>query len=218
MQRKIEITNEDTMNMDGAPDTAPDGMPPDLGDHVNPAESTAPEAVHSGGRADAPSDSGSGASAYIIALQADLEEARRLKEEADKRLVYTQAEFQNFRRRKEEESKDLQRFGNSEMIQALFPVVDNFERALSAAEKTKNFDALVGGVSGTLKQLQTFLQKAGVTPIEALGKEFDPNFHEAIGHTESSEYGANKVAEEVQRGYMLHDRVLRPTLVKVSNG
>ncbi len=218
MQRKIEITTDEPLSAEGAPAVAPDGTPPDLGDHVNPSDPASESAGNAGDSSTKPFGNGSGASDYITALQADLEEARRLREEADKRLIYTQAEFQNFRRRKEEESKDLQKFGNSEMIQALFPIIDNFERALSAAEKTKNFDALIGGVSGTLKQLQAFLSKAGVTPIEAIGKEFDPNFHEAIGHTEASEYAANTVAEEVQRGYIMHDRVLRPTLVKVSNG
>ena len=106
----------------------------------------------------------------------------------------------------------------SDFIKNLLPVLDNFERALKAAEQTKNYDALVGGVNGTLKQLTSALQKAGVTPIEAVGKEFDPNYHEAIGHAESSEHPANTVAEEVQRGYLMHDRVLRPTLVKVSQG
>ena len=78
-------------------------------------------------------------------------------------------------------------------------------------------EALIGGVNGTLKQLQTALQKAGVTQIEAVGKEFDPKYHEAIGNAESDEYPSNTVAEEVQRGYILHDRVLRPTLVRVTD-
>jgi molecular chaperone GrpE len=109
------------------------------------------------------------------------------------------------------------KYANSELIKSLLPVVDNFERAIQAAEQTRNFDALIGGISGTMKQIQAFLQKAGVTPIEATGKEFDPNFHEAIGHVEGSGLPANTVAEEVQRGYLMHDRVLRPSLVKVAD-
>src|SRR5262249_9504929 len=153
-----------------------------------------------------------GARDYITALQAEMEELRARAEEAEKRVLYVQAEFQNFRRRKEEEQASLQKYVNAELLKNLLPIVDNFERALKAAEQSKKFEALIGGVSGTLKQLQTFLQKAGVTPIEAVGKEFDPNFHEAIGHTASEEFPANTVAEEVQRGYVLHDRVLRPAL------
>jgi molecular chaperone GrpE len=208
MRRKIEINKSEPFETGGAPPLAPDAGEPEFGDHVIPPDA-------------APAEGGTvpredGASAYITALQADLEEERRRREEAEKRLTYLQAEFQNFRRRKDEEYAALQKFGNSELLKNLLPILDNFERALAAAEQTKNFDALVGGVSGTLKQLQAFLKKAGVTPIEALGKEFDPNFHEAIGHTDSGEYPPNTVAEEVQRGYVMHDRVLRPSLVKVA--
>lgn len=157
-----------------------------------------------------------GASAYITALQAELSEAQANAEDSEKRYVYLQAEFLNFKRRKEEQDKELQKFTNREIVLGLLPVIDNFERALQAAEQTKSYEGLIGGVNGTLKQFNAFLQKAGVTPIEAVGKEFDPNYHEAIGHTDSSGLPANTVAEEVQRGYIMHDRVLRPSLVKVS--
>lgn len=158
-----------------------------------------------------------GATDYITALQAEIEELRTRAEEAEKKVLYLQAEFQTYRRRRDEEQSGLQKYANSELIKSLLPVIDNFERALKAAEQAKNFDALIGGVSGTHKQLAAALEKAGVKTIEAVGKEFDPNYHEAIGHTES-DLPANTVAEEVQRGYILHDRVLRPSLVKVSEG
>ena len=159
-----------------------------------------------------------GAEATVLALQAEIEALRQRADEADKRLIYANAEFQNINRRKEEQFQATLKHANSDFIKNLLPVLDNFERALKAAEQTRNYEALVGGVNGTLKQLLSALQKAGVTPIEALGKEFDPNYHEAIGHAQSSEYPANSVAEEVQRGYLMHDRVLRPTLVRVSEG
>ena len=160
---------------------------------------------------------GSGEAA-ITALQAEVEDLRARAEDAEKRLAYAQAEFQNSTRRKDEQYQANLKHATGDFIKNLLPVIDNFERALKAAEQTKNYDALVGGVNGTLKQLTSALQKAGVIPIEALGHEFDPNFHEAIGHSESSEHPANTVAEEMQRGYTMHDRVLRPTLVKVSQG
>ena len=194
MRKKIEITNEDTKTETGH---APDAETP-LGSEDGPPSS--------------------GAEDYIVALQADLEDARTRLDEAEKRILYIQAEFQNYRRRKEEEFKDLKRFTTGELILSLLPIADNFERAMSAAEQTNNVEALVAGVSGTLKQLQTFLQKAGITPIESLGKEFDPKYHEAIGHTDSEEYPPHTVAEEVQRGYLMQDRVLRPALVKVTEG
>ncbi len=157
-----------------------------------------------------------GSSAYITALQAELSEAQANAEESEKRSMYLQAEFLNFKRRKEEQDKDLQKFSNREIVLGLLPVIDNFERALQAAEQTKSYEGLIGGVNGTLKQFNAFLQKAGVTPIEAVGKEFDPNYHEAIGHTDSSGLPANTFAEEVQRGYVMNDSVQLPSLVKVS--
>ncbi|HZP81577.1 MAG TPA: nucleotide exchange factor GrpE [Chthonomonadaceae bacterium] len=211
MRRKIMVNTDEPLAADGAPDLAPDAQAPEFGDHPIPPEAPAPAE-------DAPPADETGARDYITALQSELEEMRTRAEEAEKRILYVQAEFQNYRRRKEEEQAGLQKYNNSELIKALLPIIDNFERALAAAEQTRNFDALVGGVSGTLKQLRAFLEKAGVKPIESVGKEFDPNFHEAIGHTDSDEYPANTVAEEVQKGYVMHDRVLRPSLVKVSQG
>ena len=198
MRNKIEITNEETPERESEADA------PEFGDHVNPAE---------------PARAGAedGSASAVAELQQKLQEAEKRAEDAEKSLRYQLAEFQNYRRRRDEEAKELQKFSNGELVRGLLPVVDNFERALAAAEQTRNFDALIGGVAGTLKQMQAFLQKAGVTPIEAIGKEFDPNFHEAIGHTES-DAPANTVTEEVQRGYLMHERVLRPTLVRVSQG
>ncbi len=154
--------------------------------------------------------------ADLVALLQEKAELEKSLAEAEQRALYIQADFQNYRRRRDEEFKDLQKYSNGEFIKGLLPVLDNFERALAAAEQSRNFDALIGGINGTLKQLQAALQKAGVTQIEAVGKEFDPKFHEAIGEMESDTYPANTVAEEVQRGYLLHERVLRPTLVRVT--
>ncbi len=147
-----------------------------------------------------------------------LSELRAQKEDAEKRLLYLQAEFQNYRRRITEEKAALDKFAGEKIIKEMLPIVDNFERGLSAAKATSNFDALIGGVQGVMKQMEALLQKSGVTPIESVGKEFDPNLHEAIGIAEESDLPANTVAEELQRGYLLHDRVLRPSLVKVSQG
>ena len=152
----------------------------------------------------------------IALLQENLDLTKKL-EEAQRNELYVQAEYQNYRRRSEERNMKQQKYNTAEFIKALLPVLDNLERAMAAAETSQNIDALIGGVKGTLKQLQTALQKEGVTPIEAVGKEFDPKFHEAIGNTESEEYPSNTVAEEVQRGYLLHDQILRPTLVRVTD-
>ena len=145
----------------------------------------------------------------------ELEVALKQIEDLKRQVLYVQSDFQNYRRRKEDEQKDITRYAKTELIKELLPVIDNFERAMQAAEQSQSFEALIGGVSGTFKQLHTFLQKAGITTIDAIGKEFDPNFHDAIGQVESDEYEPNTVAEELQKGYMLNDRVLRPALVKV---
>lgn len=213
MRKKIEVTSDQWREANTAPPPAPDGDAPEFGDHVIPGDGAQSEHDREGA-----GDSVNGTEAYIVALQADLDDARRQIEDLKKQVLYAQAEFQNFRRRKEDEQKDLAKFSNSELIKSLLPVLDNFDRALQAAEQSRNFDALIAGVSGTSKQLQSILQKAGVTPIETLGKDFDPHFHEAIGHAEGSGYAPNTVAEEVQRGYTMHDRVLRPALVRVAQG
>jgi len=219
MRKKIEVTSDqwrDAEPQHAPHDTTKDGVKND-GDGAD-GVSPSPPAPIDPAAPEAERETVNGTEAYIVALQADLDEARRQIEEIQKQLLYSQAEFQNFRRRKEDEQRDLARFANAELIRSLLPILDNFDRALQAAEKSRNFDALVGGVSGTSKQLQTFLQKAGVTPIESVGKEFDPNFHEAIGHADNSDLPPNTVADEVQRGYMMHDRVLRPALVRVAQG
>lgn len=148
-------------------------------------------------------------------FKGQMEVAQKQIDDLKRQVAYAQSDFQNYRRRKEEEQRDIARFAKSELIRELLPVIDNFERAMQAAEKTQSFEALIGGVSGTFKQLDSFLLKAGLKKIEALGKEFDPNYHDAIGQVESDEYPANTVAEELQRGYLLNEKVLRPALVKV---
>ena len=205
MRKKIQITNDDP--------TADEAVNGTSANETTNGESADASAQSSEGVHDT-----SGAEAYIVALQADLEDARTRADEAEKRILYTQAEFHNFRRRKEEEFKEVQRIATAELIVKLLPVVDSFERALGAAIQTRNIDSLLVGLNGTMKQLTSFLEKSGVTPIDAIGKEFDPSFHEAIGHTESEDLPPHTVAEEVQRGYVLQERVLRPSLVKVTEG
>ncbi len=209
MRRKIEISadgqsyTESASDMDNENDTVDQDESAD-----GNATTGTPEAGH---------ETGNGFAAPAT-LQAENDELRQRVEEAERRLAYAQAEFQNISKRKDEQYQGNLKYVTSDFIKNLLPVLDNFERALRAAEQAHSYDALVGGVNGTLKQLMTALQKAGVTPIDALGQEFDPNFHEAIGYAESGDYPANTVAEEVQRGYAMHDRILRPTLVKVSQG
>ncbi len=155
--------------------------------------------------------------ARLEELERELEAAKLESETAIKDRLYAHAELQNYRRRKEEEVASQQKFMGEKLLKDLLPIVDNFERGLAAASATRDYDKLIGGIQGTLKQLTTYLEKAGVVAIETVGAEFDTQYHEAIGVTENRDLPPHTVAEEVQRGYLIHDRVLRPALVKVSS-
>lgn len=137
-------------------------------------------------------------------------------EELTDRVKRQMAEFENFRRRSEKEKSQMYEIGARSIIEKILPVVDNFERGLSGIEEG-NDDPFAAGMQMIYKQLITSLSEAGVTPIEAVGKEFDPNFHNAVMHVEDEELGENVVAEEFQKGYMYKDTVIRHSMVKVAN-
>lgn len=159
----------------------------------------------------------------IAALTAELEQAHahihelqaKLAEQDD-RYLRSVADSQNLRRRMEEQKLDERRFANRELVLALLGVMDNFERALVAADEAASFESLIEGLRLTMRQMQDFLAKHGVVPIEAVGKEFDPNYHEAVMRVEGSEHPDNTVVGELQRGYTMHERVLRPSMVRVA--
>ncbi len=139
-------------------------------------------------------------------------------DQAEKALLYAQAEFQTIRRRMEDQAVTERKFASAELVKSLLPILDSFERALAAAEKEANSESLIAGLRSIMKQMHTQLEKAGVKPIDSIGMEFDARLHEALGYTEDTDLPANTVAEEIQRGYFMHDRVLRPALVKVKAG
>ena len=139
---------------------------------------------------------------------------QQLAEKQDS-LLRTMADFDNFRRRTRMEMEEIRRIALEEFLRSLLRVMDNFERALQAAEESHSFEKLLQGVQLTYRQMQSLLREAGVQPIEAVGKPFDPNFHEAVQRVESPEHPDETVLEEVERGYMIQSRVLRPSRVKV---
>ena len=143
-----------------------------------------------------------------------LEELRREKDSLQDRLLRTAAEFDNYRKRVERERRDLADYMKADILAELLPIVDNFERALQAP--SSDTDSLRKGVELIHKQMHDFLRKRGVTPIEALGADFDPNFHQAVIHETSPLHREGEVIEELQRGYMLGDKLLRPAMVKVA--
>ena len=143
-----------------------------------------------------------------------LEELRREKDSLQDRLLRTAAEFDNYRKRVERERRDLADYMKADILAEILPIVDNFERALQAP--SSDIDSLRKGVELIHKQMHDFLRKRGVTPIEALGADFDPNFHQAVIHETSPLHREGEVIEELQRGYMLGDKLLRPAMVKVA--
>ena len=138
-------------------------------------------------------------------------------EELTDRLKRTMAEFDNFRKRTEKEKSAMFDMGAKTIVEKILPIVDNFERGLAAVPEENKEDAFVDGMDKVYKQLMKTLEEAGVKPIEAVGKEFDPNFHNAVMHVEDEELGENIVAEEFQKGYMYRDSVVRHSMVKVAN-
>ena len=144
-----------------------------------------------------------------------LEELRRERDALQDRLLRTAAEFDNYRKRMDRERRELADYTAGEAIKDLLPIIDNLERALQASAQD---DPLRKGVELIHKQMLEILRKRGVTPIEALGADFDPNVHEAVTHEESDQHREGEVMEELQRGYKVGERLLRPAMVKVAKG
>ncbi len=128
------------------------------------------------------------------------------------------AEFENYKRVTQREQREQIRFGNEQILRELLPVLDNLERAIRSAKENGGGEAIVQGVELTLKQLTETLAKFGVRPIASVGEPFDPTRHQAVAQVESAEIAANMVVEEFQKGYLLHDRLLRAAMVSVSMG
>lgn len=170
-----------------------------------------PGATDVGESADGPEQAaaagGEAAALEAIQLRAELDEIKD-------RWVRERAELENFKRRATKEKQDALRFGSEHLLKDLFPVIDNLHRALAHA---KSDDPIVAGVQMVLRGLDDVFERHGVKVVPARGEPFDPNRHQAIAHVES-EAPANTVIDEHQRGYVLHDRLLRPAMVTVGKG
>ncbi len=151
------------------------------------------------------------------AQKADKEkEALKAKvEELEDKTKRQLAEFENFRNRSEKEKAQSFDRGAAAVLEKLLPIVDNFERGFATVEEADKDDAFVVGMDKIYRQLMDELDKMGVKPIEAVGKEFDPAFHNAVMQTESDEYESGVVAQELLKGYTYHDTVLRHSMVSV---
>ena len=138
-------------------------------------------------------------------------------EELTDRVARQMAEFDNFRKRTEREKSQMYEVGAKDIIEKILPIVDSFERGLAAVAEDQKADPFVDGMDKVYKQLITTLESAGVTPIEAVGKPFDPEFHNAVMHIDDESLEENIVVEEFQKGYMYRDSVVRHSMVKVAN-
>lgn len=138
-------------------------------------------------------------------------------EELNDRLVRNLAEFENFRNRSEKEKSAMFEIGAKSVIEKILPVVDNLERGFDGLSDEEKETPFAKGIEAVYKQLMTAFEEMGVTPIEAVGQEFDPNFHNAVMHDEDDSEAANQVIEEFQKGYMYKDAVVRHSMVKVLN-
>jgi len=152
----------------------------------------------------------------ILQLERELEQVRTKGEEHLYNWQRSAADFANYKRRTEEERAVIGQFSNAILIGKVLAVLDDFDRALESVPPDAH-DAWIEGVKLVERKLRGVLESEGVTPIEAIGQPFDPNIHEAVVHEDTADYPDNEVIDELQRGYRLHDRVLRPSLVRVAN-
>ena len=138
-------------------------------------------------------------------------------EELTDRVQRQMAEFDNFRKRSEKEKSAMYEIGARSVIEKMLPTIDNFERGFAGLTEEQKEDPFVVGMEKVYRQMMTTLEGIGVKPIEAVGKEFDPNFHNAVMHVEDEGLGENIIAEEFQKGYMYRESVVRHSMVKVAN-
>lgn len=156
------------------------------------------------------------ASGEVPEAESEFVRVRREAGENYDRLVRISADFENYKKRVEREKTEFIKYANEELIKDFLSVIDNLERAMDHAKKDADAQGLIQGVEMILKQFKDLLAKYGVREIKALKEPFDPNLHEAMMHEVVDDHDENIVIDEFQKGYILKDRLLRPSMVKVS--
>ena len=141
-----------------------------------------------------------------------LEETKIYQEQ----YLRTLADMENLRKRTQREKEELAKFANENILREILSVIDNLERAVEHAEQAENDTGLLEGIQMTLTQFNQVLNQFGVKPVEAVGRPFDPAFHQAMGQLESDEYPANTIVQQIQKGYQLNERLLRPAFVMLA--
>jgi len=150
-------------------------------------------------------------------IKMELETTKQEAKETYDRFLRVSAEFENYKKRSSREMDDFRKFANESLIKELLPVVDNLERAIDSSDEDKGANhSIVEGVHMTHKEMLKVFDTFNVKPIDALGKPFDPGFHQAVMQEETENDTGNTVLKEFQKGYLLHDRLLRPAMVVVS--
>ncbi len=150
-------------------------------------------------------------------MEEKLESMEQEAKENYDRLLRTSAEFENYQKRAAREMNDFRKFANESFVKAMLPVVDNLDRAVESSNNDKHADtSVLEGVKMTVKEILKVFEQYNVKPFESLGKTFDPSLHQAVMQEETEEHPENSVVQELQKGYMMHDRLLRPAMVVVS--
>jgi len=153
----------------------------------------------------------------IKALEEKLGAVEQEAKENYDRWLRVSAEFENYQKRAAREMNDFRKFANERFVKAMLPVVDNLDRAIESSSNDKHADrSMLEGVNMTLKEILKVFEQFNVKPFESLGKSFDPSLHQAVMQEETEAHPENSVVKELQKGYMMHDRLLRPAMVVVS--
>lgn len=236
LREEVPVTEEASGNTDaGASDPGAEGSGAAAEDGADTAgqeeaesgESADPECGESGGEAEGEepcdaadeNDPENEKKGFFSKFKKGDKEKAALQEKIDSledRVRRQMAEFDNFRKRTDKEKQQMFSMGEKNVIEKMLPIVDNFERGLAAVPEGEKESPLASGMEMIYRQLMKQLEDLGVTPIEAVGKEFDPNFHNAVMQVESAEYDSGVVAQEFQKGYKYHDMVVRHSMVGVA--
>ena len=149
--------------------------------------------------------------------QSELENAKKEAGDNYERYLRIYADFENYKKRSVREIEEFRKFSNESLLKQMLDVVDNLERAIDSSDnKTEDPASIIKGIQMTLKEVLSIFEKFSVTPVDSLNKPFDPRYHQAFQQEESDEHPENTVVKELQKGYLLHDRLLRPAMVVVS--
>lgn len=219
MDEKESMQNADDQDLEetAAPPETDEAETIDSAEADGSDEAAESEEEETTDQTQAPAKEKSGKSSFFKKKEKKKDERDEKIAELNDRVMRNMAEFDNFRKRTEKEKSQMFEIGAKSIVEKILPVIDNFERGLGALSEEEKQGAFAVGMEKVYKQLLTSLEEAGVKPIEAVGQEFDPNFHNAVMHIEDEELGENIVAEEFQKGYLYHESVVRHSMVKVAN-